>query len=177
MSNLFCINKSGQNIPIYSATNQATQIGTIYNREAFGYDKNWGGDGYFCHILFKNSSGSLSYGFIIDPPNNAIAKCTDYPYGTAPIHGQQYITFLMRSSRNVYTVGGTNWGTVAANRRVACINATAGDRHPDWKSIYYVENTRGQWIPVTGDGANYGFVDSGLSVASGYGSIPMYGSW
>ena len=177
MSNYFCINKSGQNVPVYSDTNKSTQVGTIYNREAFGYDRNWGGDDYFCHIIFRKSNGSLSYGFIIDPPNNSIMDCTDYPYGTVNIDGKQYKTFLMRSSRNVCTVGGTKWGAVGANCRVACISAMAGDSHPEWKGINYVESTKGGWVKVTGDEASYGFVDPGLSVASGYSSIPMYGSW
>ena len=177
MSNYLCINKSGTKVPVYSDTNKTTQIGTIYDREAFGYDCNWGGDNYFCHILFRKSDGSLSYGFIVDPPDNSIIDCTDYPYGTAVINGVEYITFIMRNSRTVYTVEGRRWGTVAANRRVACLTAMSGDNHPDWKGINYVENTGGEWVQVTGDGEEYGFVDAGLSVASGYRSIPLYGSW
>ena len=48
-----------------------------------------------------------------------------------------------------------------------------GDRHPEWKGINYVESTKGNWVQVTGDGSSYGFVDIGLEVASGYGSIPL----
>lgn len=47
MSNYFCINKSGLKIPVYSDTKKTKQIGTLYDREAFGYDCNWGGDDYF----------------------------------------------------------------------------------------------------------------------------------
>ena len=53
----------------------------------------------------------------------------------------------------------------------------SGDSHPDWKGINYVESTSGAWVRVTGAGSNYGFVDTGLGVASGYSSIPMYGRW
>lgn len=91
-----------------------------------------GGDYYYCNIVFRNSAGKLSGGFIIDPP---------------------------------------------ANCRVACRSSMTGDRHPEWKGIHYVESTKGNWVQVTGDGSSYGFVDIGLEVASGYGSIPMYGSW
>lgn len=77
MSNYFCINKSGKKIPVYSDADKKSQIGTIYNREAFGYDNNWGGDGYFCNIVFRKANGSISGGFIIDPPNNAMLECTD----------------------------------------------------------------------------------------------------
>lgn len=177
MANTFCINKSGRNIPVYSDTNKTKQIGSIYNREAFGYNRNWGGDNYYCNIVFLNSAGSLSYGFIIDPPDNSTVNCTEYPYGTVTINNTKYKTFKMRKLRNVYTAAGTKWGAVAANCRVACNNNISGNSHPDWKCIDYVESSKGGWVKVTGDGANYGFVDTGLSVASGYNSIPMYGSW
>lgn len=42
MSNSFCVNKSGKAVPVYSDTKKTKQIGTIYNREAFGYNRNWG---------------------------------------------------------------------------------------------------------------------------------------
>ena len=177
MSNYFCINKSGIKIPVYSDTNKTTQIGSIYDREAYGYNANWGGDGYFCNIAFRRADGKISGGFIIDPPNGSMTDCTDYPYGTDKIGGITYNTFLMRNSRNVYKTDGTLWGSVAANRRVACLTAMSGDSNPHWKGINYVENSSGQWIPVTGNGSNYGFVDTGLEIASGYKSIPMYGSW
>lgn len=176
--NYFCINKSGQTIPVYSDTQKTSQIGSIYNREAFGYDNNWGGDGYFCHIIFRQANGSLAYGFIIDPPSNAMADCTEYPYGTEKIGNTEYKTFIMRRSMSVYDADGNPWGSVAANCRVACLTAMAGDSHPEWKGINYVESSKGGWVQVTSSNNRaYGFVDTGLSIASGYNSIPMYGSW
>lgn len=47
MLNYFCINKSGIAVPVSSDTDKRSQIGTIYDREAFGYDWDWGGDNYF----------------------------------------------------------------------------------------------------------------------------------
>jgi hypothetical protein len=40
-----------------------------------------------------------------------------------------------------------------------------------------VENTSGKWVKVTGDGKNYGFVDTGLKSGSSPTSIAMYGKW
>lgn len=177
MSNLFCINKNGVAVPVYSDTYKTSKIGSLYDREAFGYDCNWGGDGYFCRIIFRTSDGSISYGFLIDPPDYTFMDCTEYPYGTEEIKGTKYYTFIMRNSRTVYTVGGTPWGTVAANCRVACLSALAGDNYPSRKAINYVESSKGEWVPVTGDKAEYGFVDTGLDIASSYRSIPFYGSW
>ena len=112
MSNYFCINKSDKKIPVYSDAEKTSQIGTIYNREAFGYDNNWGGDGYFCNIVFRKANGSISGGFIIDPPNNAMLECTDYTYGKARINGTEYKTFLMRKTSTVYKVNGSKWGNL-----------------------------------------------------------------
>ena len=62
MSNYLCINKSGLKIPVYSDTKKTKQIGTIYEREAFGFDCNWGGD-YITAILFS----------VIQPGNSLVA--------------------------------------------------------------------------------------------------------
>lgn len=177
MSNYFCVNKSGKAVPVYSDTDKSNQIGKINNREAFGYNRNWGGDDYFCNIVFRNSSGSLSGGFIVDPPTGCMSNCTDYPYGTEKINGTTYYTFKFRNSAKVYKASGNSWGSVAANCRVACLSSMAGDSHPEWKGINYVESSKGGWVEVSGDGYTYGFVDAGLSTGSSYSSIPMYGSW
>jgi hypothetical protein len=177
MSNIFCVNKSGVSVPVYSNQNEGQRIGTIGNREAFGYYRDWGGDGARCNIIFLNSSGSLSYGCLLYPPDGTLTPCTSYPYGKAIINGMEYTTFIMRRARNVYKVDESLWGTVAANRKVACQTGMSGENHPDWKGINYVESTSGAWVRVTGAGSNYGFVDAGLGVASGYSSIPMYGRW
>lgn len=177
MANSFLINKSGKTISVYADPDGKTVAGTISNREAFGYNRNWGGDHVFNNIIYLNSAGKLSYGYIIDPPSGVMTPCTDYPYGTATIEGATYKTFIMRKSRTIYTVQGNVWGTVGTNRLVACKTALAGDSHPNWKGINFVQNSAGKWISVTGDGATYGFVDTGLDVASGYSKIPFYGSW
>lgn len=83
----------------------------------------------------------------------------------------------MRKSKNIYTATGRLWGTVAANMLVATRSAGVGDNHTTWKLINYVQSTAGKWIEVSGDGYSYGFVDTGLSTASGYSTIPFYGSW
>ncbi|SFO03835.1 hypothetical protein SAMN04487831_106141 [Pseudobutyrivibrio sp. UC1225] len=177
MSNMFCVNMSGKKVPVYADTEKKKQIGIIYPREAFGYNRNWGGDDYFCNIVFRNSSGKLSGGFINDPPNNSIRDCADYPYGSVSIGGIKYKTFLMRKSRTVYTASGRKWGAVAANCKVACLTGLAGDSDVSLKGINYVQSSKGNWVRVAGDGDDYGFVDTGLSVGSSYNNIPFYGAW
>ena len=60
---------------------------------------------------------------------------------------------------------------------VACLDACAGQTKQWTKQIHYVENTSGKWVKVTGDGKNYGFVDTGLKSGSSPTSIAMYGKW
>lgn len=181
---MFCVNKSGQKVPVYDAY-YTTQIGVLYPREAFGWDANWGGEGVFCRIVFLNSQGKLQVGFLknaIDY-NGLPAPVGVYPYDRVYIDGNWYVTFKFRRTENVYTADGNYWGQVAAGMRVACLddgfmNSLSGDTHPEWKAINYVErSTDKAWIKVSGAGKNYGFVDTGLSKGSMPDTISMYGSW
>ncbi len=45
--NYFCINKSGKILDVYDNYKNGSVIGHIYNREAFGWNYNWGGDQYY----------------------------------------------------------------------------------------------------------------------------------
>ena len=189
MSNMFCINKSGGQVPIYSTPEATTQTGTLYNREAFGYNRNWGGDDVHFSIRFRNSSGNVIGGFLVNPPSGALSECINYVYGTAVIYEKTlvgnyyamlpvtYNTFYIRSARTVYNVNAVSIATVPAGKLVACKTSLSGDSHPEWKAINYYQNSAGSWIQINSAGHTYGFVDTGLSVASGYSSIPFYGSW
>lgn len=178
------INMSGVSIPVYKdfiECNPNDQIGTIYPREAFASSY---GDGYSV-IFFRNSSGNITIGYIPvqyeldrETEKKLFTPCTTLPYNAVTINGASYVTFKLRRSEEVYTAAGTRWGTVAAGMRVACRSNATGDNHPDWKLINFVErSTDGEWIPVTGDGYQHGFVDIGLNQGSTPSSISMYGSW
>jgi len=192
MTNWFCINKSGSSIPVWDrpgfpSIEHSVQIGTIYNNEAFGYDWDWGGDGVFNHIVFRNGSGNVAGGFVIDNvvgnvnqplPSGWATDCTDYKYGTVTIGGTTYKTFKFRRSETIYTPSATSWGSVAANMRVACLSSTSGSSNPHWKLINYVERSSdGAWIQVSGAGHTYGFVNTGLEDGSTPSTISMYGTW
>lgn len=173
----FMINKSGQSYPVYDI--EKGRVGTIYNREAFNYV---GGEGDWNYIAFLGPNGSIvdatvSWGQ--HPfPNDFFTPCTDYPYGSDIIDGTTYKTFKMRQRKNIYTGAGNYWGAVAANMLVATNDYDSGMNHIDWKKINYVKrSTDGKWIKVEGDGYLHGFVDTGLSHASTYNTIPFYGSW
>ena len=190
MSYYMAINKSGKNLPVFSgwpSSDKGSQIGTIYDREVFCYSDTE--DGY--EIYFRNSSGRVVQGIYYATDKNgndlfpshaaameALSPCTDYPYSTATIGGKRYYTFKFRRREEVYTAAGSSWGAVASGMEVACLTDAMGDTHPDWKLINYVKrSTDGQWVQVTGDGYEHGFVDIGLNVGATPSSISMYGTW
>lgn len=175
----FCINMSDKTVSVYEDTLDVPgiKIGTLSPREAFSACY---GEG-FTTIFFRNSSGVVTEGYIpdyYDTPASLYTLSTEYPYGTVTIDGETFYTFKFRRSEEVYTAAGNRWGTVASGMRVACRTDMMGENHPDWKGINYVErSTDGKWIKVTGDGYNYGFVDTGLNKGSMPNTISMYGTW
>lgn len=175
--NMFMINKSGQTYVVRDSNNNEI-VGRIYDREAFLFPD--GGDRYQ-RLIFLNSSGTLTDVWIDDAinplPRGFMTSCTDYPYSIENIEGNNYYIYKMRKTMNVYTAAGNYWGRVAAGMFVATTNDRIGENHKDWKMINYVKSTSGQWVKVSGDGVEHGFVDTGISQASGYSSIAFYGSW
>ena len=187
--NAFCINKSGSQYNIYDydgSNNSYTYVGKLNNRESYIVN---GGEGQFVGITFLNSSGQLKTALINNnthplPGYNSSygwpvnSTCLNYPYGTVTLDGVTYKTFKMRSSKPVYLKNGqTVWGHVASGCLVATNSYKIGETYPYLKLIHYVQSSSGNCVRVDNNGAKYGFVDTGLRSASGYSSIPFYGSW
>lgn len=195
MANEFCINKSGYSVPVWDRPGLpkfegSLRIGTLYNREAFGFDADWGGDDVFNRIVFRNSSGQVTYGWLVNQDENGnqilsgtawpnvFTGCITYPYGNVTINGTVYKTFKFRRSETIYTATLNSWGSVASGMRVACLTSLAGSIYPNLKGINYVERSSdGAWIQVNGDGYSYGFVNTGLEDGSTPTTISMYGTW
>lgn len=198
-----CVNKSNLTVPVWENDDFKKQIGVIYPREVYAVYPMYG-EGLGLPIRFLNSQGQLVDGYIqmyadyfndIDVIHAFCSGVGDYPYdklfifhylldGKEYYDGNLYITFIFRRTMNVYTAAGRYWGRVAAGMRVACradshfFRNGSGQNNPHWKAINYVErSTDRAWIKVTGDGKDYGFVDSGLAYGSSPSTIPMYGSW
>lgn len=168
------VNKSGVVVPVYGGEDWSKVVGQILLREAFAI---YGYEGDLTSISFLGPNGTFISGILRSPSEKATTNCTQYPYGTVVINKTKYYTFIMRSTKNVYTVGNTYWGQVAGGCRVACLTSLAGQEHQWYKGINYIESTTGSWVKVTGDGEDYGFVDTGLRSGSSPTSIAMYGSW
>lgn len=171
-----CINKSGSVYPVYDMFKGYAHVGDIMDREAY---VRRGGDSGMVSIDFLGPDGkyiNANINFNLYPAGpNFEARCTDYPYTTTDISSRPYKIFYMRQSKNVYLPDGSFWRTIPAGTRVAANDADMGETHTDWKYIDYVETSPGYWLRPTGNrGA---FVDTGISVGSGYNSIAFYGSW
>jgi len=180
------INLSGVTVPVFGGwprSDRGSVIGHLYNREAFCWHDTEDGT----LVYFRNGAGKVVPGYYYHEDANSnllnadiekvFTDCTDRPYGTVRIGNETFYTFKLRRNEEVYTVAGTRWGTVAAGRRVACRTDMMDEWNPDRKGINYVESSDGQWVKVTGDGYNYGFVDTGLEKGATPTTISMYGSW
>lgn len=170
----FTTNALKQIIPIYDDMNN--QIGKLYPREFC--IRNFDSD---CSIIFLSSSGKLTYGWIdfwnLPDYEHAFKDVFFAPYSKEYIEGEEYAIYKMRRTMNVYHGDGSRWEQVAAGMFVATNTCSPGENHVDWMEVQYVKRTDGKWIKVNGHGYGHGFVDTGFSIASGYSSIPLYGSW
>lgn len=175
MSNMFCINKSGSSIPVYSDTSFKTKVGTLGNREAYVLLE-WE---TFPYIYFRGPDLELIKGSFKgeDYYANSVRFLESYPYGTATIDGTKYKTYLMKKTMNVYTAAANYWGKVASGMLVATNSSTCGSSHPTWKAVNYVKSTAGNWVKVEGDGYSHGFVNFDLGNGSMPSNIALYGSW
>lgn len=127
-------------------------------------------------ISFRNSSGVVDTGIISDQ-TFFHAGIDELPYATETINNKTYKIYHMRRTMPVYKAGGDRWGTVAAGMYVATDTCALGSTHTDWMKVTYVKSTSGNWIAVTGDNVNYGFVDTGFSSASAGSKIALHGNW
>ncbi len=129
-------------------------------------------------VAFRNSSGVITSGIISDQTFYH-AGIDQLPYAIENINGKDYKIYRMRRSMPVYKAGQNSdrWGTVAAGMYVATDTCTPGQKHSDWMKVTYVKSTKGQWVRVSGDGVDYGFVDTGFSQASAGSKIALQGNW
>lgn len=166
----FCINK-GAKFTLKDRYTGAV-VGSLNPRESFVYmyDDGEGSIGFLASDgTFKTVAANMN--------GLTMYTCIDFPYSIEVIDGTEYYIFKMRKSASVYRGDGSKWGTVAANMFVATTNATMGESHKTWKMINYVKSTSGAWVKVQGNGYSHGFVDTGLTSASGYSVVHFYGSW
>lgn len=179
--NRMAINMSTKNLPVTDPYSGA-RIGTIYRHELFGVNRRAGGDDAWYRILFLNSKGALQWGVI---RNTEVGVATNayqskFRYRRTTLDGRAQNVFKVRfRSLNLYSVTGRKIGSVSAGQEIAIESNSplTGDNNPHWLRINYASKTSGGWDKITGDGAQYGYIDTGLAYGSRYNTIPCDALW
>lgn len=189
MANIICINKANT-VPNYITVsdpyNQSLDVGKIGYNEVF--TAHFGsGDGVYNYVTFKNSRGDLTYGMIPTPPSPPDWWESIWTYAYSPAfrtnqynyNGKWLDGYTVKRKASIYTAGGSYWGAVSAGSYVFCESyPSAGQSNPGLLQIHGFYNmTNYTYYPVTGDGANYGFVDIGYAYGSGKSTLSVIGNW
>lgn len=177
----YCINKSGASKKVYQENSLITQIGTIYNNECFAWTDVWAGDEDYCGIVFRNSSGNLQGGWLLNDTNNLFAKFLSYSFGnvTNAYDGKTYKSFKTRKALDYYDASGNYKGTCTSGARVLTNDTEPGATNRNYMRAMYVESgvNTNVWIIVSGIPNTYGFIDTGLGSDSKSTGIGVYGNW
>ena len=175
----YCINKSGVSKKVYLENTLKTQIGTIYANECFAWTGAWAGDTDYCTITFRNSSGTLQSGWLLNDTNNLFAKFLDYSFGNVTNNGVTYKSFKTRKALNFYNSAGQYKGVCVSGARVLTNDTEPGVTNNSYMRAMYVEtgvNTN-NWILISSIQDTYGFIETGLGTNSNSTGIGVYGNW
>lgn len=176
----FMVNMSGQKVTVWGGKYFDEVVGHLNPREAFS---RYGFEGGWTSISFLGPNGTFIDGMLKDVDDSVLTPCTNHPYSIEDIDedGTKYYVFIMRSDKGLYDPQGNQIGTVKAGKKVACLNATAGQNNQWLKLVKKYQNSSGEWKTANSgakeEADRYGFVDTGLRTGSGYSKIAMYGSW
>lgn len=175
----YCINKSGVSKKVYLENTLTTQIGTIYANECFAWADVWAGDEDYCGIVFRNSSGSLQAGWLVNLNDGAFSKFLSYSFGNVTNSGVTYKSFKTRKALDYYDSAGNYKGTCVSGARVLTNDTEPGSTNRNYMRAMYVETgvSTNVWIIVSGVPNSYGFIDTGLGSDSKSTGIGVYGNW
>lgn len=184
---MFCINKSGKNVEVWSGPGSGSVIGVIYPNECFNYVSRWAGsDAYYpaaCdYVLYRTSNGTLRNGYIMNNGDGAETSVLNYSYPTVTVGGVAYKCLKTRTALKVYSNSGTFIGTCPSGARVLTNNTQPGATMNQIISAKYYETgyNTGLFQPIYSNGSSGtvgGFIDSGLSLGSMYNTVGLYGNW
>lgn len=180
---MFCINKSGKAVKVYSDNSFKTQIGTIYANECFAFIERWAGSHVYYpsaldYIRFLSSNG-LKTGAVMNDGDGFETSFLNYSFGNVTNSGVTYKSLKTRKALNYYDAAGNRKGTCVSGARVLTNDTTPGQSNPHYMRAMYVEtgvNTN-RWIAISGKSGTYGFIDSGLGSGSDASKIGIYGNW
>lgn len=167
----FAINSTNKTFSILEYSNPNKIIGKLYPKEFFigNYEDP-------CYLAFLSSDGTIKAGLIYDD-DYKFTQIRYLPYSKEIVNGSERLIYQMRKTMNVYTPSGDYWGKVAAGMFVATDTCTPGEINEYLMKITDVKSTKGEWVPVKGDGYSHGFVDTGFRTASSHNLIALHGNW
>ncbi|MDE7045703.1 MAG: hypothetical protein K2O97_11960 [Acetatifactor sp.] len=170
------VNRSGKSHKVYltNALKADEQIGTIYNNEMFTWVEPWNGNGwgYSAQLIwFRASDGTPKYGWISAAETDKVLETNicSLAMFTETINGKTYYGFKMRRNEELYD---RDTGELIEGRRaykdrcILCESSTAGQSHPGWLSVIFLETGvgTGKYDRIV-DGTN-AFVDIGYDQGS-----------
>lgn len=173
------VNRSGKNQTVY-LTNACTPdevIGTIYNNEMFTWVSEWPGSAateyYVQAIYFRGSDGTPKYGWIGTKQTDKVLETNicNLAMFTKVINGTTYYGFKMRRDEELYDRNGKSIARIASKgRRILCQSSTAGQEHPGWLSVYYLESGENTDLYIELVPGSNAFVDLGYDKGSTFNS-------
>lgn len=180
----YCINTSGRTVPVYSDNTLTQQIGSIYPYECFAFTSRWEGSHAFYpdavdQVYFRTSSGTCSYGWILNTGAGEETSFLDYSFGTIRVENTSFKILKSRSARSCYDASGTWTATCPAGARILTNDTTPGQSHPYRMAAMFYETgvNTGVFRSVSGNGISHGFIESGLASGSLSTAIGIYGNW
>lgn len=174
------VNRSGKSHKVYltNALKADEQIGTIYNNEMFTWVEPWNGNGwgYSAQLIwFRASDGTAKYGWISAAETDKVLETNicSLAMFTKEIGGTTYYGFKMRRDEEFYdrdTAELIEERHACKDRCILCESSTAGQKHPGWLSVVYMEDGigTGRYKPVSQK--SNAFVDIGYDQGSTFNS-------
>lgn len=184
---MYCINKSGTTLPVYSSNDFTTKIGAIYPNECYVYISTWAGSHVYypnvCdNILFRGPNGTLMNGcFMCTDITTQRKSVLDYSFGGGSIISGLYYpnSLKARNTLTIYNGSGNAISTVTAGRKVLIGNDnTSGQNYPYLLKIKAVESSAGSGAYSLFAGTTDAYCDTGLGrYGSMYNTVGLYGNW
>lgn len=136
--NIWCVNTSGANTPVYDSSSGMSNPARIY--------------------FYRNGYGFPSLGYINVTDGlqeNPLYNCGIY---TTTINGTSYMVVRLRRSEELYNSSGTYQRMLPSGMEMAIFEGSAGASNKHYLAIQWIKEN-GVWVrPV---GSSYGFVDTG----------------
>ena len=139
----------------------------------FIWTSEWSGSatsGYYVQaICFRGSDSSIKHDWISAKQTDKILKTNlcNLAMVTKVINGTSYYGFKMRRNEELYDRNGNSISSFTPKGRcILCKSSTAGQEHPEWWSVYYLESGKNTDLYIELVPDSNAFVDLGYDKGS-----------